>query len=174
MASASRSAYSRPVAGVYGKNPDLFADRMGPQSQYERGRLAECQAASAFSLIALNPRPGGIIRPFCDPAIVTSTPHSSCRNSMQPIAETESTMNRAGWFAASIASRTRAMLLVTPVEVSLCTTMTARIWWSGSARSRSSIASASTPLRQSPAITSTCSPMRVASRSHRAAKCPVS
>ena len=36
-------------------------------------------AASAFSLTALKPRPGGSIRPFCEPPTVTSTPHSSWR-----------------------------------------------------------------------------------------------
>ena len=33
----------------------------------------------AFALIALNDRPGGSIRPFCEPETVTSTPHSSWR-----------------------------------------------------------------------------------------------
>ena len=36
-------------------------------------------AASAFSDTALKLRPGGSIRPFCEPATVTSTPHSSIR-----------------------------------------------------------------------------------------------
>jgi hypothetical protein len=39
-----------------------------------------------------------------------------------------STISSAGWPAASMARRTAAMLLVTPVEVSLCTTHTALIW----------------------------------------------
>ena len=43
---------------------------------------AERDAASAFSLIALKPRPGGSISPFCEPASVTSMPHSSCRRSI--------------------------------------------------------------------------------------------
>ena len=34
-------------------------------------------AASALSLTALNDMPGGSIRPFCAPPMVTSTPHSS-------------------------------------------------------------------------------------------------
>ena len=38
-----------------------------------------CDAASALSLTALNESPGGSIRPFCEPATVTSTPHSSWR-----------------------------------------------------------------------------------------------
>jgi hypothetical protein len=52
---------------------------ISPQSQYERGSFAVVAAASAFALIALNDNPGGSIRPFCDPATVTSTFHSSCR-----------------------------------------------------------------------------------------------
>ena len=34
---------------------------------------------SALALIALKPRPGGNIRPFCEPPTVTSTFHSSWR-----------------------------------------------------------------------------------------------
>ena len=36
-------------------------------------------AASALSLTALKPSPGGSISPFCEPPTVTSTPHSSWR-----------------------------------------------------------------------------------------------
>ena len=36
-------------------------------------------ARSALALMALKLRPGGSIRPFCEPATVTSTPHSSWR-----------------------------------------------------------------------------------------------
>jgi hypothetical protein len=49
------------------------------QSQYERGSFALFAAASAFAPIALNDSPGGSISPFCDPATVTSTRHSSWR-----------------------------------------------------------------------------------------------
>ena len=49
------------------------------QAQNERGSFAALCAASALSLIALNDRPGGSIRPFCEPPTVTSTPHSSWR-----------------------------------------------------------------------------------------------
>ena len=44
-----------------------------------RGSLALLEASSARGESALKPRPGGIIRPFCEPATETSTPHSSCR-----------------------------------------------------------------------------------------------
>ena len=40
-----------------------------------------------------------------------------------------STRNRAGWPARSIAARIDGMSVVTPVEVSLCTTQTALIAW---------------------------------------------
>jgi hypothetical protein len=52
---------------------------MSSHDQYERGRRAVFDAASAFCEIALNDSPGGIIKPFCEPATVTSTFHSSCR-----------------------------------------------------------------------------------------------
>ena len=58
--------YARDVAGKL-------------QSQKERGRSASSDAARAFSLTALKLRPGGSIRPFCEPATVTSTRHSSWR-----------------------------------------------------------------------------------------------
>jgi hypothetical protein len=59
-----------------------------------------------------------------------------------------STSSSAGCFAASIARRTARMSLVTPVEVSLCTTHTALIACCVSAFRRSSIFEASTPRRQ--------------------------
>ena len=67
------------MAGVYGKNPFAFDAIISLQSQYERGMRADFDASSALALTALNDRPGGSIRPFCEPETVTSTPHSSCR-----------------------------------------------------------------------------------------------
>ena len=52
---------------------------MSLQSKNERGSFADLCASSALSEMALNDRPGGSIRPFCEPATVTSTPHSSWR-----------------------------------------------------------------------------------------------
>src|SRR3954451_3721394 len=75
----------------------------------------------------LNERPGGSIRPFCEPATVTSTPHSSCRYSIEASDETVSTMRSAGWPAASMARRMSGMRLVTPGEGSLWATQTALI-----------------------------------------------
>ena len=57
-------------------------------------------------------------------------------------------MNSAGCPAASIACRMAPMRLVTPVEVSLCTTMTALTAWLRSAASRASTTAGSTPWRQ--------------------------
>ena len=51
---------------------------------------------SAFCDIALNDRPGGSMRPFWEPATVTSTPHSSMRKSMEPSDEIVSTISSAG------------------------------------------------------------------------------
>ena len=89
-----------------------------------------------------------------------------------------STISSAGWRAASMALRTAGMSLVTPVEVSLCTTHTALMACWVSAFSRSSIMSACTPRRQ-PSIpgrprNSGFSPSRVAILFHRLAKWPVS
>jgi len=42
--------------------------------------MVACLLASmALGESALKPMPGGSIRPFCEPLMETSTPHSSCR-----------------------------------------------------------------------------------------------
>ena len=89
-----------------------------------------------------------------------------------------STISNAGCLALSMARRTAAMSLVTPVEVSLCTTHTALMLCAVSALRRVSIMSALTPWRQpstpgSP-MNSDFSPKRVASLFHSEAKWPVS
>ena len=148
------------------------------QAQKAFGNLARLLASSALTDTALKLMPGGSIRPFCEPLMLTSTPHSSCLYSAEARPEMVSTSSSAGCFAASMALRTAAMLLVTPVEVSLCTTQTALMLCCVSALSRSSIRSARTPWRQTSApgsvITSVLRPMRVASFCQRAAKWPVS
>src|SRR3954468_8179822 len=98
---------------------------MSSQLQYDFGNVDVLPAASALALIALNDNPGGSMSPFCEPATVTSTPHSSCRESIEASDEIVSTINKAGWLARSIALRTSPIREVTPVEVSLCTTHTA-------------------------------------------------
>ena len=85
-----------------------------------------------------------------------------------------STSSSAGWPAASSAERTAAMRLVTPVEVSLCTTATALIARSRSSASRASMRSGSAPVRQSPPRTSTSRPSRCAMFDQSVEKCPVS
>ena len=60
------------------------------------------------------------------------------------------------------------MRLVTPVEVSLCTTQTAFIRCSRSAANFSATKAGSTPCRQSPGTNSTSSPSRVAICRHNA------
>ena len=113
------------------------------EARRERRERASARGESALKLM-----PGGSIRPFCEPLTVTSTPHSSWRKSALARPEMLSTIKRAGWPAASMAWRTAAMSEVTPVEVSLCTTHTALIFFSVSWRSRASISSACTPRRQ--------------------------
>ncbi|MGY3457587.1 hypothetical protein ACVWW5_003037 [Bradyrhizobium sp. LM3.4] len=66
------------------------------------------------------------------------------------------------------------MRLVAPVEVSLCTTITALIAWAVSSVSLASITAGSAPRRQSPGTKSTSMPNRPAIWRHRVAKWPVS
>ncbi len=83
-------------------------------------------------------------------------------------------MNSAGWRAASIARRSAGTRLVTPVEVSLCTTITALMLCPRSAVRRASSSAGSTPWRQSPGTNSTAIPCFFAMTCHRLAKWPVS
>ncbi len=85
-----------------------------------------------------------------------------------------STMSSAGCPAASMALRTSGMRLVTPVEVSLCTTHTALMACALSSFSFASTAAGSAPRRQSVVINSTCKPSLPAIFCHKLAKCPVS
>src|SRR3569833_2072966 len=103
-------------------------------------------AASAFSDTALKPRPGGSIRPFCEPATETSPPHPSCSYSIEPRPEMVSPISNAGWLARSRALRTSSGGVTHAVEDSLCTTLTALILCALSAARRSSIAAMSAPL----------------------------
>ncbi len=124
--------------------------------------------------MALNDSAGGSIRPFCEPAIVTSMPHASCCRSSTPSDEIVSTMSSAGCFCASIALRISSIHERQPVEVSLCTTHTALIWCALSCLRRASIRFASAPMRQSVAKNSGTSPSFSAITFHSSANCPVS
>jgi len=93
---------------------------------------------------------------------------------MEPSEEMVSTISSAGWPARWMAARTAGMSEVAPVEVSLCTTATARMAWPRSAASRASMAPGSAPWRQSPGRNSTSRPRRVARLRHSVAKWPVS
>src|ERR1700716_1617953 len=66
------------------------------------------------------------------------------------------------------------ILLVTPVEVSLCTTITALMACAESCASLASISAGSAPWRQSPGMKSTSMPQRAAICRHSVAKWPVS
>jgi hypothetical protein len=107
------------------------------------------------------------MKPFCEPAMAQSTPHSSILNGSEPIDEMPSTNSSAGWPAASIALRTAPMSLVTPVAVSLWTTITALMAWSLSARSASSIFCGSAPAPHSSSWTITSRPRRWAMSTQR-------
>ena len=113
-------------------------------------------AASALSETALKLRPGGSIRPFCEPDTVTSTPQRRARRRPSQ-RRNVSTMSSAGCFARSIALRTSAMRLVAPVEVSLCTTITALMVCACRRRALPRSAAGSAPRRQSPGMKSTSS-----------------
>src|ERR1700688_498389 len=121
------------------------------QSQYDRIDGLALATASAFSDTALKLRPGGSISAFCEPPTDTSMPQASCSYSCEPRPELVSTINSAGCFARSMALRTSSGYVTQPVDVSLCTTITALIWCWRSAASRASICSTSAPCRQSPA-----------------------
>ncbi len=93
---------------------------------------------------------------------------------MEPSEEIASTISNAGCAAASIAARISGILLVVPVEVSLCTTVTALTACPASADSLPNTCSGSAPERQSPGTRSTSSPRSAAIAAHSTAKWPVS
>src|SRR4030088_1768075 len=144
------------------------------QSQYDRIDGLAFATASAFSDTALKPRPGGSISPFWEPATDTSMPQASCSYSSDASPEMVSTINSAGCFVRSMILRTSSGCVTQPVEVSLCTTMTALIWCVRSADSRASISAMSAPRRQSPGMKSTSSLNLSAMPRHSTANCPVS
>ena len=112
--------------------------------------------------------------PFCEPATVTSMPHSSWRRSAAASDEIASAMSSAGCRAASIALRTSSSRVRQPVDVSLWTTHTALILWAVSALSLFSMRLASAPMRQSVGMTSVSRPRRRAMASQSTANWPVS
>src|SRR6202166_5103870 len=144
------------------------------QSQYDRIDGLALATASAFSDTALKPRPGGNINPFCEPATDTSMPQASCSYSSEPRPEIVSTMYSAGCFARSMALRTSSGWVTQPVEVSLCTIITALMRCCVSAASRASICSRSAPRRQSPGMKSMSSLNFSAMPRHSTANWPVS
>src|SRR5215470_88627 len=144
------------------------------QSQYERIAVLALATASAFSEMALNPRPGGSIRPFCEPATDTSMPQASCSYSSEPRPEIVSTISSAGCLTASMILRTSRGSVTQAVEVSLWTTQTALILCALSADSRASIWARSAPWRQSPGMKSTSSLNFSAMPRHSTANWPVS
>lgn len=89
--------------------------------------------------------PAASIRPFCKQPTVTSTFHASCGKSTEPSEEIVSTGSGAGWPTLSIAPRVSPIRLAMPVEVSLCTAITALMACVASRDSLASIAAGSAP-----------------------------
>ena len=116
--------------------------------------------------------PGGVISPFCEPAIATSTPQASISNGMQPSEATASTSSSASLPAASRALPIAAMSFCTPDAVSTCVTRIALML--RSALSFASTASGCTARRSSPVSTSTCAPSIFAASPQAIAKRPLS
>jgi hypothetical protein len=129
-------------------------------------------ASRAWSSAAT--KPGGVIRPFCEPAIATSTPHVSISNFMQPNEATASTISSASWSAARRASLTAAMSFTTPEAVSICATRIALMVPPLSARRRASTSLRRTARRMSPFRISTSTPIRRAFSPQPTANRPLS
>ena len=111
-----------------GQKPFLLAAMIGSQSQYDRGSPAVFDAARAFSLTALKlesrrehqallrPGDGHVDAPLVVAVVDRARATRSCRRAAAPGGR------RRRWPA-----RTSGTRLVTPVDVSLCTTHTALI-----------------------------------------------
>ena len=65
--------------GSENRNLPAFIAMISSHAQYARASFARFAASSARGETALKPMPGGSIRPFCEPATVTSTPQASWR-----------------------------------------------------------------------------------------------
>ena len=128
--------------------------------------------ARARGPAAVKLKPGGVISPFCEPAIATSTPQASISNGMQPSDATASTISSASWPAARFASPIALMSFCTPDAVSTCATKIALI--DLSAFNLASTASGRTARRKSPGSTSTCAPSIFAASPQPIAKRPLS
>jgi len=81
-----------------------------------RAAHLEAAAATARSETEAKARPGGVISDFCEPAITTSTPHSSWGRSTAPRPEIASTARIVLWLRATSANARTS--LTTPVDVS--------------------------------------------------------
>ena len=96
MLSASSNPNRCDSAGVYGNDPTAFCTRMGRISKYARADVELSTNGRAFALTATTPNPAGIMKPFCEPAMEKSTPHSSALNARLPMELMPSTNNNAG------------------------------------------------------------------------------
>ncbi len=69
--------------------------------------------------------PGGTIQPFCEPVKTTSRSHASIGSGTEPRLLIASTRMRMSGRTSRIAFAIAPRSFVTPVEVSLCVTITA-------------------------------------------------
>src|SRR5213592_2457088 len=134
------------------------------------GLLAGGEARSLAARIAM---PGGSIRPFCGPVSATSTPQASNLKSIDASDETVSTRSSAGWPARRRAWRTAGTSEVTPVDVSLWTTSTARMSCAWSRSRRACTSAAGTPAPYGRSSRSSSTPNAAAVRAKPAEKKPL-
>ena len=97
--------------------------------------------------------PGAAIQAFCDPVTTRSRPQSSIANGTAPSAEIASTRISASGAASRAAAASAGMSLVTPVDVSLCVSSTARRPGIPAATRRTSAACAASPHSASRRVT---------------------
>ena len=131
---AGRKAAAAPA--YRGNSRGVGAHLIGECRNSNRLHIAVFIAPSAFSLAQTMPRPAGNIRPFCEPATARSTPHSLKRKSM--VDRGDPRRHRATPGARRHPHRAadwQPISLVTPVAVSLCTTITPLISCALSAQS---------------------------------------
>ena len=141
-------------------------------SRKQRLHLACFAAARARFEKHTMAMPAGSMKPFCEPDTATSTFQASMRKSMLAMELTPSTISSAGCLRRSMARRSAATSLVTPVAVSLWHTSTALIRCSLSARRMSRKRSTGTPSPQVTCSSCTSRPMRSARSAHRCENWP--
>ena len=101
----------------------------------------------------MNTSPGATIQPFCEPAITTSRPHSSTGQGIADSEEIASTISSRSWSCTTRAI-SGSMTFVTPVDVSLWVTSTARMSASAASASATRSGTAAVPTSNASSCTS--------------------